>query len=183
MLSHVCVCLYVCMYVCMYVFVYVYMHACMEGWMDACMVGRDGTGRDVKKLRLILGLPLEHERNGYRRPLSKYLLCLNMSKLDRYVYLCVPPTIPLLAFKNPKIQYDSLVESWMHPRFTQKVVCKPWFHPSVRVFVHVKSHISPKKQKNTQNTHGHIYMETPFIKGRTKDQKTIKITKFSLPWR
>jgi hypothetical protein len=178
---YACVCMYVCICVCI--------HACVHGRMDGCVyggTGRDGTGWDVKKLRLILGLPLEHERNGYRRPLSKYLLCLDMSKLDRYVYLCVPPTIPLLAFKNPRIQYDSLVESWMHPIFTQKVVCKSWFHPSVRVFVHVKSHISPKKQK-THRTHMviyiNIYMETPFIKGRTKDQKTIKITKFSLPWR
>ena len=82
---------------------------------------------------------------------------------DRYVYLRVPPTMPILASKNPKIQHDSSVESWMWDSWfvvigvlgrTQDspkescanlgfLVC--WMNPKVdlyvRVIVHIKSHI------------------------------------------
>ena len=67
---------------------------------------------------------LHWSRTGYRRPAFRYLLCLNMSNLDRYVYACVPPTILTLASKNGCTQDSPIgpcanlgfLNSWMNPK-------------------------------------------------------------------
>ena len=67
---------------------------------------------------------LHWSRTGYRRPAFRHLLCLNMSNLDRYVYVCVPPTILTLASKNGCTQDSPIgpcanlgfLNSWMNPK-------------------------------------------------------------------